>query len=666
MKLKELLQTLPLEHLKSFLNKIKALKLVQPVDSIGPASIPPDEEKDKIIQELLTLYESAEYCGRLLAVLPSQENQLLAYFLRDALWEAIPFRQMEEDLADDMAGMELKAAIIGLREKGVLFAFRKLWGEILYVLPRDISVIWHGLLFQSPHTGWEKDSLRANEVDEIQEASPGLHLDVYSLLSFIERYHFPLTQKGTVHKRQVQKCTEALYLQSAHLQKMTLRYMDQDIYPRSFAVVFDMALRLGLVDKTQEAVVCIQSNVNEWLDQTPQSAAKQLFEEWNSVHTPSRVWLQHVFVWMQRTDPGEWIEAQRVLRWLKENEIDVKDDQPLRWMEEELLQPLCGLGWLDLGRSKGERVFRWKPIDDNEASYVPDVPLDERDQFYVQPNFELMIPPTARLSVRWQTEQFADLKQSDPMSIYNLTKESLHHALEKGRTFEEIVSFLETYSRYELPPNVRDTISQWAEQYGRVRFIDAVLMRCADNALAQELESHPKLNSWIIEKVSDTDFLVRRDHVKECIQFLEKQGYAPKKEVETFDGKLRSRYTSSDNQSKPHRQRGIILSKNMLFNYQLDTIIPTLEEVVPSIKKLPGAWTQDYRHYHASTLRDLIIQAIELNTKIRWKNGNEEHHFIPKRLMNEGGTWIMEGRDSHAAKRQVTLEEIQNIQILIP
>lgn len=666
MNLNDLLQALPLENLISFENHTQACQLVHSGKEHSHRSLSLDEKRDAVIQEICSFYESEDRCAALLNLLTAPEKQLLVYFLRSALWEAIPFRQMEDNLTHEMTGMELKAALIGLREKGIVFAFRKLWGEILYVLPRDISILWHSLIFRSEHSTRGTGTIEASDVVDIQEATPGLHLDIYSLLRFIERYGFPLTQKGTVHKRQVQKSTDHLYLQSAHLQKMTLRYMDQDTYPRSFAVVYDLALRLGLIEKTQEAVVCVDPNVEKWLDQTPATAAKQLFEEWCAVHTPSRVWLQHVLVWMYRSAPQEWISGQYVLKQLKENGIEVMDDHPLRWMEEELFQPLCGLGWLDLGQFEGQRFFRWKPFNEIEHTTVDDNSIHERDQLYVQPNFELMIPPTARLSVRWKAEQFAELKQSDPMSIYSITKESLHHALEKRQTIADIVQFLQSYSRYELPANVQETIIQWADQYGRVRFIDAVFMRCADAALAQELERHPKLNPWIIEKVSATDFLMQRDHVKECMYFLDKHGYAPKKEVETYGDSKKSGTHASHGPSKPHKQRGIILSKNMLSNYQPDPVIPKLEDVVPSIKKLPSSWIQDYRHYHVSTLRDLIVQAIELNTKIRWGNGIDEYDFIPKHLKNNGGTWFMEGRDSVAKEKNIALDDIQNIQIIIP
>jgi hypothetical protein len=420
------------------------------------------------------------------------------------------------------------------------------------------------------------------------------------------------------------------------------------------------------VEKKPEKVECCEPFVRAWLEQTPMEAAKQVFEEWSRVHIPPRVWLQHALAIIQLQGKDNWIRASSILSWLEANQIEIEEDQPPKWLEEELFQPLCGLGYLDIGRYNGERAVRWKDPKGQAVIHAEEDLTNTLDKFYVQPNFELMIPPTVRLSVRWFVEDFAQLKQSDQMTIYAITKESLHQALEKRKSIREIIDFLLKHSLHELPENVKQNLLQWAEQYGRVRFVDAVLMRCADATLAQELENNPKFNQWIVEKITPQDFLVHKDHIKACIQFLDQHGYAPRKEIDTLDKSSANRSSGRAATSLPNKHRqGIIFSKNVFSNYSLDPTIPKLEDVVPSLKKLPISWTQDYRNYHTSTLRDLIQQAIDLKTKVRIGNG-EEDWFVPVKLKQTDGSWAMEGRDIRSSDRTVYLEAINKIQILIP
>jgi hypothetical protein len=592
------------------------------------------------------------------------EKTLLLHLLRTSLGEAVTFRQMEEGLTDSLTGLELKAALIGLRTKGLLYAYRKLWGELLYAIPGDVEDFLHTrwFTFDKKHP-----SALEGTPKELHEAAIGIHYDLFHLLKFVHKHGFPLTQKGSIHKRQVQKCSEGLHLSTGHVGEMSIRYVDQDVYPRPFAIVYDLALRMGLLGKNGDEVILVPERLQSWLELSPEEMKSDLLEHWNEAYAPPRVWLGHIWRVLSRGPEG-WVSSQSLLDWLRDQEIPMEDSEPDQWLKEEIFYPIQGLGWLDVALMEdGDIYVRWKGPQrvGKKSERIERSTAD--DQFYVQPNFELMLPPSVRFNIRWQVETFTYLKQADHMSIYELTRESLHGALEQGSRSKEILDFLEQHSMYPLPDNIRESFLQWGDQYGRIRFTDAIVMECADATLGDELDRHPKLKEWVIARLSPTHFLIPREYVKDCIRFLDQQGYAPRKTIDQPDMQRRKQPQSQkDSPATLHRKpQGIVFRRQAYEHYALDPVIPALEDVVPTLKQAPASWTKDFRPYHISTLKDVLRQAIEWKTKVRLEQKDEDRWLQPNRIAERDGHWIVEGRGV-LAEEIVDLKDIGRIQIWIP
>jgi hypothetical protein len=90
------------------------------------------------------------------------------------------------------------------------------------------------------------------------------------------------------------------------------------------------------------------------------------------------------------------------------------------------------------------------------------------------------------------------------------------------------------YAVKPIPENVRETIIEWTSTYGRISFIDALLLRCDTFSLAKELKESKKISKFLIEQIAPTYFVIRRkDHAK-LVEALEEEDYMPKPEIEKF------------------------------------------------------------------------------------------------------------------------------------
>lgn len=143
-------------NIKDFLialNEDQLLKLAEQTGAMAewkarkaPIDTLADPPAESLVESLASFYLSEEGCRSILNSMKDYERTLLLHLIKNVLWDSVSFREIEEKLLGELTGIEIKAAVIGLRKKGVLFSLRKLWGEILYVLPRDSAAQWHRVL----------------------------------------------------------------------------------------------------------------------------------------------------------------------------------------------------------------------------------------------------------------------------------------------------------------------------------------------------------------------------------------------------------------------------------------------------------------------------------------------------------------------------------------
>jgi hypothetical protein len=81
---------------------------------------------------------------------------------------------------------------------------------------------------------------------------------------------------------------------------------------------------------------------------------------------------------------------------------------------------------------------------------------------YAQPNFELLIPEECSPELHRRIGAIARLKSLDRFWTYALTPDSVARGVEEGLGVSEILELLDAVVQRELPSNVRDAVTGWA------------------------------------------------------------------------------------------------------------------------------------------------------------------------------------------------------------
>ena len=109
--------------------------------------------------------------------------------------------------------------------------------------------------------------------------------------------------------------------------------------------------------------------------------------------------------------------------------------------------PLSVFRFIELGTDQDDHLwFRWLITPIQEALHNKDDELRSSEMnvkvhpsLYVQPDFEMLLPPDVSLRTEWDIAAFADLQTTDLVRTYRITKESFYRACEKGMSSEEMI-----------------------------------------------------------------------------------------------------------------------------------------------------------------------------------------------------------------------------------
>lgn len=120
--------------------------------------------------------------------------------------------------------------------------------------------------------------------------------------------------------------------------------------------------------------------------------------------------------------------------------------------------------------------------------------------------------------------RYSELEKSpEHIHTYRITPLSLWNAAASGLKFEDIMSSLETYSKYDIPATVHTTIKEQMKRYGMLKLImsngDLILIS-TDPVLVNEILYNKKFQNYIIERVDQNSLKVKklfRGHIKQAL-----------------------------------------------------------------------------------------------------------------------------------------------------
>ncbi|WP_225999601.1 helicase-associated domain-containing protein [Paenibacillus sp. BJ-4] len=622
-----------------------------------------------------------------------------------------------------LSGAETRLALHGLRARGWMEAVTKSWGErILYIPAHRLPDLYDMLL--------EQNTMNVMHTDypvTVHEAMTGLEAELLHALSRIAVQGVPLTAKGTIHKRSLQKLNELTPFHPEDLVGLGLQYAHSDLYPVQTAIMMDLLLSLGLL--VREAVsFCIQeTELAAWIHLSAWQMRKHIFNTLMERYGKAEASMQHLRYMLcavsQYAGAEGWLPVKSLLQWMLQvglisqerlNGAGSQTSAPLEFavapvssegFEDEIkgwLKALTAFGMGDWGlNALGELCFRWNisPLDMLRLYKHEDkeeVGHREQGTFYIQPDFEILVPPDVAYDVRWRLECCCERVTGDRMAVYRITRESVTEAIELGMEAQAIFALLDKYSRTGIPDHVRVALEQWAGDVGRTAFATVTLLRCGTHEDADTVARHPGLEE-LLERIGERDFIIPAHSAAKIRKTLAAIGLSPRRDTEGVNEPIHryplvaeTDHTSSgspDSEIRPNEipvnddtagsifsqegRAGLVYTGRTLHFYEREHTLPDPLDYFPESSAVPSSWTKEWRSYHVSTARQLIEQAIRWQTAVGLRIDGKEVKWIPESVI-PGEPWSVMGwyasEEDVKAPARATLQpgEWSDMRLLVP
>lgn len=551
----------------------------------------------------------------MLGELPQPAQAALGLILRRFAGLSFKLEHLAKAAEGRRTAAALRAAVPALLRHGYLVTACNAWGERLFFISEELLGALQELWITPRLT-----PIDGRQVKLVKEARRGLAWDLFRSLVWIARCGMPVTAKGTIHQRALEKLSRQIALQPGDVAGLSLKYPDAGPLPSSIAVVLDLLLDLGLIVQAPKAWQLSVPELFFWLKRDWCGMNAELFRRIRLKYVPAEAGMQHFVHALSSPGiaEGEWYSFEMLLRWLQQERLLRADlnEADLGWLWG-WMEAMCGFGWVELGLADGGiRAFRWLEMPNRteeelaEGIAAPAASSGHsrhlsRYGFYVQPDFEIMVPPEIPFTVRWELEAFAESVAVDRMSIYRITRDSLALGIQLGGSWKEMLLFLQQCPS-GVPANVATAIEEWGRQLGGPQ----------EGRRFPRLDASEPVNSMFIDSHPSADGRYAAKHPA----------------LEAARGR-----------------RGWIFCGEDRADYRLSDATPGKDELFPGLEQVPVMWLKTARGYHPSTARQIVSQAICWQTMLALRIGGEMLEYLPvgleeKQGLREGSGWQITGK----------------------
>lgn len=488
---------------------------------------------------------------------------------------------------EGLSGAEAKLAFAMLRRKQWIRSVYKSWGECSFHIPEC-----HLAMLTLAYTGrvdCAVEPMAGSVRRVIKEGKPHIAGELLHLLAWMDREGLPVTGKGTIHKRTVQKLSTLTIMSQADFEQLEMIYEHKGTYPVHVVILLDMLLCLNLVQQTDRGFEIRQDKLQQWIKLSWFEMHGEVFRVCMERYGVSGSEMQHFRYQLAVLAPG-------VNQWCR---IRCGSNAAFQgW-----LHALAGWGFGEIGENEyGEAVFRWliHPIEflnrgaDCSVRLTDSLHKQEGIQsgkFYVQPDFEVMVPPDVSAEVCWRLEQCCERITRAQMSIYRLTKERMGIAAASGLRWRDIADFLQRHGQGELPDHVFATLKDWA-------------------TVGELVQDKQPLLTLLLDREGAHNFpLFYNGEIPGLLQLPFMSGITA---------------NSDDAETDLSHE----VNEKLAWNERKANV--------------PETWHREWRKYHLSTTRQIAIQAIDWQVKLGIQKGEDTFVLIPHQV--EGHErWMLEG-----------------------
>ncbi|WP_433745234.1 hypothetical protein [Paenibacillus amylolyticus] len=520
----------------------------------------------------------------------------------------------EQWAIEGLSVAEAKSSFANLRQQRWIESVYKSWGERLFYIP---ALLMETLTIAYVQRVGIIVEQMAQHAHVLQEGKPDIAGELLHLVAWIGREGLPLTGKGTIHKRTVQKLSVVTVLSSTDFEGLGIQYEHSDVYPTHVAILIDLLLSLNLVEKSDGQIQIADHRLQQWLKLSWSQMHREIYQACMERYGDAEPALQHFRYQLAVFAPEKNI-------WCHIENSELKP-RVRGW-----LSALAGWGYGDVGvNQSGDLEFRWL-IEPHSLLYKDQEMVTETEPcgFYMQPDFEMLVPPEARPDVIWMLEQCAERVTRDQMSIYRMTKERFLLGIARGYGLHEMMEFLDQYALTGIPENVRIVLEGWGKE------TDAAPLNVERKMKVMEASTGSTDDSKLLEK-------------------------------EVLGSVHSSFYT-------PYNQ-GLVDVPASLRGLERDHSVMEKKFSLLGFEEIPETWYREWRRYHSSTARQIAAKAIEWQTKLGIRQENRTQYLIPHQVEgHEQWTlsgWCMLDSSEHTSKtewRTFSPSEWDTMRLILP
>lgn len=536
-------------ELKYYLEQLSPSTLNKILDELRIESykkLLPNDMVD-VLNDNLTSFERIPALYQLMT---KEEREVLSYFILYLPNQMLPYRKLDK-LNGQLSRDKFEYGITKLRRKGIIYTLRKSWGDIAFILPDDLFMLFHRFYFSD----LINKQTEINTKSELAlQSNSLLEEELFRLLTYIHFENIPITQKGTIHRRHITKMYEQLNISEEHIRSFPIKQKGFKVYPQNIALLLDIAESFDLINSLD--TLSTTKKAFKWYQLEFASQKKYLEQLMRASFRSSDILVEHLFYIIFHLPFEKWFSFSTLFAQVAKKLTRPIGKELIKRAEDEILKPLYAFGWIELIQDTEEN-YLFRRIDN----------IATAKEFYVQGNYEILVPEGFPYFKRLMLEQFGELKSRDKMSKYKLTKESILKGLEAGSKIEDLIAFLEDHSSIPLSENVRKSLIDWSMNYGNIAFMDVRVMKCRTLDLANEIKQNSVLQKWIIGEISPDNLIVKRDDFDEFLEYLSQFQYFPKKEIWLGDD-------ANEQYSDEEEQVEFIRNKE----YRIENIFPNFDK----------------------------------------------------------------------------------------
>lgn len=368
--------------------------------------------------------------------------------------------------------------------------------------------------------------------------------DLYHIAAQARLAPLSVTQAGMVYKRDLKGLEERLH-GGGH------PVIDRISPNFRTASLINLGLAIGLLRLDRERRrLEVGPVVADFLAAPPAERAQIAWQAWERALLPTDRRSRLLIALLQTAHPDQWIELDSIARLLEDltrqflrscgsptavpAHAEGLDALVLHMLMFGLLTAGAEPAWPEPAE-RFPRTALWLRLTPAGRAFLAGEPLPalppEGGGFFVQPHFEVLVPPDCPRRVVWELESLADLAQADRASIYRLREASIVRALRSGRSPSDILEFLSAHSLKPLPQNVAYQLSAWCARFGRVVVARAVVLCTKTPELLTELLRHPEIKARAVARLGPCAAALSVPDPKALAARLESLGYPPPADI---------------------------------------------------------------------------------------------------------------------------------------